>query len=336
MVLQHIKHFTPSHLPRLTDMRLTHPEPIHCTALAIDALRRFRQEDHVLTLAVIDDAGKVVGCLSKQKTFALFGQQYAHDLYRRRSIELLIDRQCLIFDYQTSADIVSRAMTDRDDAHQLDPVLLLKNNRFFGFLSMIELLKQMTQSAISLAFDANPLSHLPGNNQINHEIDRRLHRQQDFVLVYIDLDHFKVFNDYYGYERGDRVIQLLADCLRKAQQDDDFIGHIGGDDFVMLLDLENWKSKTHDFIDDFSAQVLKLYDQEDQDKGYIYAENRQGELHRFELISLSLGAVVCPAGRYTSYTEVSTIASEVKHAAKKQSGHSLVIDRRQQQYADKN
>ena len=234
----------------------------------------------------------------------------------------------LIFDIQNDIELISHAVTERQNTRAFDPVIITRKGEYYGLLSVISLLKSITDIRILEAIDCNPLSHLPGNNRINHEIDRRLKEQQAFMLVYADLDSFKAYNDHYGYERGDRVIQWLAKILIHTAESSDFIGHVGGDDFVMILTPDHWKKKLNAMLDQFAQETPELYNRKDREKDCIMAENRQGIPTEFPFISLSLAVIPCPIGAYTSHVSVAESASEMKHLAKKKKGNSIAVDRR--------
>lgn len=221
---------------------LEQPEPISSGSRAIAALHRFRKDDHILALPVTDADQRPVGLITRRKTLAEFGHQFSYELNSRKSITILLDHEPLIFDHCTDIEQMSRTMTERSGLAAYDPAIITSDGRYCGLLSVITLLKNMTDLRIEQAYDCNPLSRLPGNNSINREIDSQLNRQHSFMLAYIDLDNFKAFNDYYGYERGDRVIQLVAALLKEIAVPGKFVGHVGGDDFVILMDPDHWRS----------------------------------------------------------------------------------------------
>lgn len=314
------------------EMGLAHlhtPAPLPLTTKATAVLEMFTEDESVMALAVVDEAGAPVGLVTRRNVVSVFGQQFARELYRKKKVKILLDKQALVLDMHTNLEAMSRAMTARDEHCQYDPAIMTDAGRYVGLLSVITLLKRMTDLRIERALDSNPLSRLPGNNSINREIDSRLQRHVAFMLVYIDLDHFKAFNDYYGYERGDRVIQLLAKLLASSVAGDDFVGHVGGDDFVMILQPEGWRAKVERLCAQFQAQSLQLYDDEARARGYIIAENRQGEEMNFPMMTLSIAVVNCPPDSYESHIVVAEVAGEVKHLAKMESGNSIVVNRRQ-------
>jgi len=309
-------------------MDLDHPEPIHINGMATDVLKRFSDHEGIAALAVINDDMQVMGMVTRRKTLAVFGHKFAHDLNRGKSVEILMDPNPTCFDIATDINIISRSMTERNEACHFDPAIITRNDLYCGLLSIITLLKSITDIRLQQAYDCNPLSRLPGNNSINREIDFRLQNKVDFMLVYVDIDSFKAYNDCYGYERGDRVIQMVVKILSQHIDKQGFLGHVGGDDFVLILQSDDWLDKLERVLSMFSAESTMMYRQEDRLRGHIVAEDRQGIEKNFTLMSLSLAVVPCPPQSFTSHITVAEIASEVKHLAKNKLGNSIVINRR--------
>ena len=307
---------------------LESPQPVQLLTLAVDVLNRFSHDDTIMAIPVIDASLKPVGLITRRKTLAVFGHKYSYELNSRKTVEILMDQQPLIFDLQTDIEVISRSMTERDELCAFEPAIMTTNGQYCGLLSVITLLKRMTNIRIELAFDSNPLSRLPGNNSINREIDIRLQQGSPFMLVYADLDHFKAFNDHYGYERGDRVIQLLANILKETAMPHDFIGHVGGDDFVMIFQPDGWRHKVEAVLDLFSSKSGLMYNADERKRGYIIAEDRQGQSMQFPLMTLSMAVVPCPVNAYASHVAVAEVASEVKHLSKCNPGNSIAVNRR--------
>ena len=180
----------------------------------------------------------------------------------------------------------------------------------------------------------NPLTGMPGNLLIAEEVNYRLRNGRPFALLWIDIDHFKSFNDAYGFARGDRVLRVLGDLLTQSKHersnDEDFIGHIGGDDFVVLTDPPAAREICGWLIEHFDAAVDDFYDPEDIERGYLRGLDRFGTPRRFPLLSLSIGVVDTSRRAFTSYEQVSTVAAEVKRFAKKRAGSTYAFDERQQ------
>ncbi len=180
----------------------------------------------------------------------------------------------------------------------------------------------------------SPLTALPGNVQIQTELKKRLLRKETFQVLYLDLDNFKAFNDVYGFIKGDEIIKLTARIITKnihtLEDSDVFVGHIGGDDFVAIVD-ENVNHDTvcQNIIAEFDKEVLKYFNDIDIERGYIEVSNRKGIIEEFPLTSISIGVVVADKKRFSNILEISEVGAQVKHLAKTTMGSSYAIDRRE-------
>ena len=178
----------------------------------------------------------------------------------------------------------------------------------------------------------SPLTGLPGNVQIQTEIKKRLLKKDAFAVMYFDLDNFKAYNDVYGFSNGDEVIKLLARIIVKnihnIEYGNNFIGHIGGDDFVAVIDKYNYESLCKDIITDFDTKVIKYYTEEDVERGFVEVANRKGIIEEFPIVSLSIAVVEVENGNFTSPLEIGEVSAQVKHMAKEMIGSTYVINRR--------
>jgi diguanylate cyclase (GGDEF)-like protein len=178
----------------------------------------------------------------------------------------------------------------------------------------------------------NPLTQLPGNVQIQEEVAARVSAGAPFALMYIDLNEFKAYNDYYGFARGDEVIKLLAKCagtaVQKAAGSEGFLGHIGGDDFVAIVDPEKAEDAATELIECWDSEIARLYDESDAKKGYIEVADRRKEMHQFPLTTVSVGIATNTNRPIRSHWEASEIATEMKTFAKSQGRSAFAIDRR--------
>lgn len=178
----------------------------------------------------------------------------------------------------------------------------------------------------------SPLTQLPGNITIAAEVERRIVEGQQFALLYIDFDNFKPLNDAYGFARGDRVIKLLAMILRDLQReyadDEVFIGHIGGDDFIAITRPAAAEQFCKALIERFDRDVRAFYDAADVQRGYLRGVDRFGMPRRFPIVCVSIGVVTNESRTFSSYDQVSTIATEMKSYAKKMAGSSFAINER--------
>jgi diguanylate cyclase (GGDEF)-like protein len=178
----------------------------------------------------------------------------------------------------------------------------------------------------------SPLTGLAGNIRVQEEIRRRVGEDQPFALLYADLDHFKAYNDHYGFVRGDRAIQALARVITETVHEligpSGFVGHVGGDDFVMIVPPEEAESVAAHLVGRFDTEAPNLYDSLDAERGTIEVKDRQGNLRRFPLLTLSVGVATTTNRRFTHYGEAVAVATEMKQFAKRETGSSYAIDRR--------
>jgi diguanylate cyclase (GGDEF)-like protein len=180
--------------------------------------------------------------------------------------------------------------------------------------------------------EANPLTRLPGNVSIITELQKRLDNKSVFCVCYIDLDKFKAFNDKYGFEHGDDVIRETARILIRAREElgnpEDFIGHIGGDDFVMVTTPAKADTLCQRIIDDFNKAAPGFYNEPDRKKGYILAKDRKGKEQKIKLLSVSIGVVSNEAREIMHVAQIGEIGAELKTLAKAQEKSNFVKDRR--------
>jgi diguanylate cyclase (GGDEF)-like protein len=175
----------------------------------------------------------------------------------------------------------------------------------------------------------NPLSGLPGNPTITEEIESRLAGSDEFALLYVDIDRFKEFNDHYGFTRGDGVITMLSEILvHVAGADQRFVGHIGGDDFVMLAPADEAEPLAKEITQRFDEQIRGHYDTSDRLRGWIEAHDRRGRPRHTPFATVSIGIVNVPPGRFDGATAAARAAAEVKEVAKRHTGSTWAVDRR--------
>jgi diguanylate cyclase (GGDEF)-like protein len=180
--------------------------------------------------------------------------------------------------------------------------------------------------------ETNPLTRLPGNIAIIKEIQKRIDSDEVFALAYADLDYFKPYNDRYGFSRGDEVLKMLGrlilNSVKESQPHGSFVGHIGGDDFVFIMDLDRMESTSREIIDNFRKIIPTFYDYEDRAKGYIESVDREGNVKIFPLIGISIGITHNKFRKFSHYGEMAEIASEMKKYAKNKGGGCFRLDKR--------
>jgi diguanylate cyclase (GGDEF)-like protein len=195
-------------------------------------------------------------------------------------------------------------------------------------LARIRMILRRTQRDL----EANPLTRLPGNIPILNELSKRLQTEDLFAVCYIDLNKFKAYNDIYGFEHGDEVIRQTARILIRTVEErgnpDDFIGHIGGDDFVIVTSIDASEKISQKIIDDFEEIAPSFYNERDRKKGFIIAKDRKGREQRIPLLSLSIGIVNNEFRKIEHVAQIGEIGAELKSYAKKLERSNYIKDKR--------
>ena len=178
----------------------------------------------------------------------------------------------------------------------------------------------------------NPLTQLPGNVQVQDEVNKNVALGLPFALMYIDLDNFKAFNDHYGFLRGDEAIKLLARCARESISasagNQAFIGHVGGDDFVAIVHPDVAEKTAHQLVEAWDSSIGALYDPEDLQRGFIEVADRRKTMHRYPVCTVSIGIASNHERPIDSHWQAAEIASEMKSFAKSEARSTYAMDRR--------
>jgi diguanylate cyclase (GGDEF)-like protein len=186
--------------------------------------------------------------------------------------------------------------------------------------------------------ESSPLTGLPGNNRIIQEISTRAARMMPFAVGHVDIDRFKTVNDAYGFARGDEFIAALAECLQGGAaaggEPPAFVGHVGGDDFVVVCTPEQVRPLTEYAIRAFLSAADQLCDPADAERGYLEVIDRRGHVQRAALVTISIGVALSTSRHFVDPREVIAAASEMKTVAKSQPGSYVAIDRRSAEHAD--
>lgn len=183
-----------------------------------------------------------------------------------------------------------------------------------------------------LHLDASPLTYLPGNTAIENLLEMKIKRKELFSFCYLDLDHFKAFNDRYGYAKGSEVIKATANIVEKSVLSldyvEDFVGHIGGDDFVVITSPERHCTLCETIIRNFDEMIMDFYDTADIERGGIEGKTRQGEKTNFPIMTISIAVVTNQNRTLENHIQVGEIAADLKDYAKSMPGSSYAVDKR--------
>ena len=239
-----------------------------------------------------------------------------------------------------------------DEDNQITPIIVVSSNT--DRYHKLEVLEQSVEYYIKKPVDTeyiyytiknmdrllkmnrriSPLTGLPGNVQIHAELKKRITNNEEFSVLYLDLDNFKAYNDVYGFLKGDQIIEYTANvilkCIHENFSENYFVGHIGGDDFIAIVPTLNVDNICQLIIANFDEGVTRFFNEEDLEKGYIEVANRKGIIEQFALTAISIGAVIADKNRFVNILEIGEVGAQVKHVAKSIIGSSYAIDRRLQ------
>ncbi|MGP6433421.1 MULTISPECIES: bifunctional diguanylate cyclase/phosphodiesterase [unclassified Pseudomonas] len=289
-------------------------------------LEAFRRQANLNSLAVLDEQGQPCGIVHRHSLSDALLKPFATDLFARKPISRLMNDDFLAVEMSQSLQQVSRLITSRARQRIEEDFIITLNGSYLGLGRVIDVLKLITELKIQQARYANPLTLLPGNVPIQQCLTRLLQQGRESVICYVDIDSFKPFNDIYGYGRGDEVLLCLAQCLNeRVDPSRDFVGHIGGDDFLLVLGPEDWRKRLNQLLDDFQSQCRRFYRPEHLEAGCFVAPNRQGIRQEFPLLSLSIGVVHLhpEACAQLDASQLAEMASQAKHHAKNVPGYSV-------------
>jgi len=301
------------------------PQP---SSLTVEALAKLFAADDLLKAVALVDSGRPVGLVNRQTFMDRYTKPYFKELYGRQSCRPFANEEPLILDKHASIDAMTEVLTSPDQRYFSDGFIVTENGRYAGLGNGQQLVRLVTEVRIEAARRANPLTLLPGNIPLSEHIRRLLDARRGFVACYADMNDFKPFNDHYGYWLGDEMIRLAARTLiSNCDPRRDFVGHVGGDDFVVLFQSEDWERRCRQILDTFRQHARGLYDAPALERGGIEAEDRHGVVRFFPFPTLALGVIVIEPGEFERPDAVASAAAAVKHKAKM--AHSgLVIERR--------
>ncbi|MCE5249709.1 GGDEF domain-containing protein [bacterium] len=285
-------------------------------------LEGFRKNYHNF-FPVINGNGEPVGVIRERDLKDYVYSPYGKDILKNKSSGNILKfiTKIPVSEIRTQVETILGLFSTHSNG---DGILLSENGRYVGFLDANALLMALNEKNIAEAREQNPLTKLPGNNAINRYISQALDlNTAGYFFVYFDFDNFKPLNDLYGFRQGDRAILLFSDILRKFQNGRNmFIGHIGGDDFFIGIDLEavsleESNGLVRDIINQFRENVKSIYRPEHQRNGYIISNDRNGRRKRYPLLEVSAGCLVVPKDRkHCDKETIFTILAELKKQAK--------------------
>jgi diguanylate cyclase (GGDEF)-like protein len=267
-------------------------------------------------VAVID-GNRPVGIINRAVFMNAYCKLYYREVWGKKPCLVHANLAPRLIERRHNVDDLIGILTSDDQRYLMDGFIITDNGRYVGLGTGEQLVRSVTETRIEAARHANPLTFLPGNIPINQHIDRLLSSGVDFVACYADLNNFKPFNDQYGYWRGDEMIRLLARlAVAHCDPQRDFVGHVGGDDFIILYQSADWHQQCQNIIAKFAELAIALFDEPARAAGGIHADDRYGVPRFFPLTTLSIGAVKVRGGELATAEQVASIAARAKHKAK--------------------
>lgn len=263
--------------------------------------------------------------VSRNEFMTIYASRYGRELHGRKPIINFIAEHSIEVDITMPLKKLSALITSQSKNEKQNMFVISDQNIYRGVGNVMDLLRQITDLQITTARHANPLTGLPGNVPINTCIQKAIEEQRDIVVCYLDLDNFKPYNDAYSFEKGDKVLYETAKVLvEEAETENDFVGHVGGDDFIIIFESDDWLTKCQRIHKRFNQLLSMFYTQIDLERQGIESIDRHGDQRFFQLLSISIGAV-----RLLDFTDVKSevdlafYATKAKSIAKKTNGNSI-------------
>lgn len=296
-----------------------------------DVLELFNRMPDLHAVAVVDGERPVA--LINHRTFMdRYARPYHPELFGRKSCLQFASTSPVVLEKNTRFEQLAELLAGQDQRYLVDGFIIVENGRYLGLGTGHNLVRAVTETRLQAARYANPLTFLPGNIPIGLHIDRLLESASCFHACYVDLNHFKPFNDQYGYWLGDEVLKFAASVLTDAHDPAcDFLGHVGGDDFLILFQSDDWQRRVLQAIERFNAGVARFYAAPDRQAGGIHGQDRHGQPAFFGFVTMAIGCVAITLENMRGMRgseSIASLAAVAKQRAKQQASGYALIDAR--------
>jgi diguanylate cyclase (GGDEF)-like protein len=268
-----------------------------------------------------------IGLVMRERLNSVLASHYGKSLYLNKPVSHIMQANPLMIDSNTPLDVAAQLAMQRNYTQANDYLIITHDHKYLGIVSINSIMLQLSklnEKKVALAYAANPLSGLPGNLTIQQRLEQRLKSGEQIAVIYADLDKFKAYNDLYGFENGDQVIRFTASviCQAAAQypSEDNFVGHIGGDDFLIITKPELAAPICQKIIQLFDQEIISFYDNE--------SASTNANMHSTSIMTISLAIVETQPCQFISYLELAKIAAQLKSLAKKQPVSNYIKNRR--------
>lgn len=285
----------------------------------------FMKEPTRLGITIVQN-GYVIGLMTKDHMDHMMSGQYGFSLYARRPISVIMDREPLIVDFHMPVNEATKLAMARQVEKLYDCIVVTNHGKYVGIVTIKTLLEKSIEIEVSNARHQNPLTGLPGNLLIERYLSDCIASNQPFTVLYVDIDNFKAYNDVYGFEKGDHIIMMLAHLLKAHAPHHAFVGHVGGDDFIVVVKTHAVEKVCEQIIASFDTQVRANYTAEDLKKGFIVAKNRRGEIEQFPLMGISIAGVTNKVKHIYDACHLAELAVGLKKKCKQQWRSSYMVE----------
>jgi diguanylate cyclase (GGDEF)-like protein len=308
------------YITRLCDLHLQPGYTVHADERVENLMQMIKSQKSTHHTFVVMERSRPVGIIRSSDMFRILGTRYGVALNYKKRLREVMDPDFLVVDGSTPVEEASRKALARSYKSIYDDIVVTNEGHYAGVLPVYVLLTYLTEWKVREAAQSNPLTGLPGNERIREELDRKIKSLKPFTMIYTDIDHFKPYNDVYGFKNGDDVLKWISGLLQEPSVPDLFVGHIGGDDFITCLLPEDAIFYCQQVISRFEHGKRTFYTEEDAERGVLVSLDRDHQLKQFPLISLSMAIVDIHPSVGMNVDEVSVMAAGIKKRAKQMQG----------------
>jgi GGDEF domain-containing protein len=304
---------------------LAEPSAVFPPDMSVEAIYDALNSNKAITEFTVVANGIPLGFMTRAMVNELLGGRYGFWLNSKRPIGEVVSDDFLKVDCRMPIDYVTKLAMQRPYERLYNPIVVIDENEYYGVVTIKDLLDAYSKIEVEAAISANPLTKLPGNLIIEGEITRRIFGQDPYCIIYIDIDNFKAYNDAYGFENGDLILKFVADTIRGSAANGEFVGHIGGDDFIVICDYHDGSEICREIIRKFAAGINSFYRDIDLENGFIISTNRHGVVDSFPIASLSIAGISNKSGENLHISAFSKSIAQLKKKCKKQGGNYFEI-----------
>lgn len=282
--------------------------------VVIDKVKSLMNEDDSIPGFCIVNENRVIGVITRSQLHVKISGPFGYSLFSNKAIIEIMDTDFLQVDVSTPIHTVAKLAMKRDANHLYDFITVTENGRYYGIVTVKELLEKTMEIEVDFAKHMNPLTELPGNVLIEQQLQHCVEMPVGYAVLYLDLDNFKPYNDVYGFEKGDQVLVHLAELLKEIVSPNDFIGHIGGDDYIVVASSDQSFSYCEKIIERFDTTIKQFYTERDVENGWIVTKNRHGKEELFPLLTISIAGIM--NHHFQTTYDLARKVSEVKKQCK--------------------